>query len=235
MGDLVRGEIVEHERRRENKPPREREYAGVPARARAAGLVADANALDGDTELGRVAVACRVDIPLRLALEEITDAPIDVRRFARDAKEAPPAAVGLGPHRATLAAAMYDAVRLTAQRHLHPMRERRGLRQALEPRRDPAAVLLCELFCFPHAAAWRHRKNHLARRRIDAQRVAACLAMTSQAHQIDRFVKDDLHDRGLARTAIQQRAKRHRRKSTLEQPRAEYCHSDHPAKHDSKK
>src|SRR3981189_633438 len=25
MGDLVRGEIVEHERRRENKPPRERE------------------------------------------------------------------------------------------------------------------------------------------------------------------------------------------------------------------
>ena len=147
---------------------------------------------------------------------------------------APAAAVGLDPHRAALAAAMHDAMRLAAQRHLHPMRERRGLRQALEPRRDPAAMLLREFLCFPHAAAGRHGENDLARRRVDAQRVAACLAMTAQAHQIDRFVKNDLHGRGLARTAIQQRTKRHRRKSTLEQPRAEYCHSDDPAQHDPK-
>jgi hypothetical protein len=126
-------------------------------------------------------------------------------------------------------------VRLAAQRHLHPVRERGRLRQTLEPRRDPAAVLLGEFLCFPHAAARRHGENHLARGRVDTQRVAAGLAMAAQPHEIDRLVENDLYDRGLARTAIKQRTQRHRRKSTLEQPRAEYCHSDDPARHDGKK
>jgi len=56
--------------------------------------------------------------------------------------------------------------------------------------------------------------------------------MTAQAHEVNRFVEDDLNDRGLARTAIEQRAKRHG--STLEQPRRKYCHMSKRAQHDGK-
>src|SRR4029453_4518125 len=107
-------------------------------------------------------------------------------------------------------------MRLTAQRHVHAMRERRYLRQPLEPRGDPAAVLLREFFCFLDAAARRHGEDHFACGSIDAQRVASRLAMTAQAHEIDRLVENDLDDRRLAWTAIEQRAKRHG--STLQQP-----------------
>ena len=127
---------------------------------------------------------------------------------------------------------MHDAMRRAAQRHLHPVRERRRLRQPLEPRRDPAAVLLRELFRLLHAAARRHGENHLARGGIDAQGVASRLAMPPQAHEIDGSVENDLHDRGLARTAIEQCAKRHGRKSTLEQPRAKYCHNGKTTQHE---
>src|SRR5262245_34120309 len=40
MAHLVRGKVVEHERGRENEPPRERQYARVRARAPTARLVA---------------------------------------------------------------------------------------------------------------------------------------------------------------------------------------------------
>src|SRR5262249_11828626 len=70
-------------------------------------------------------------------------------------------------------------------------------------------VLLRKLLRLLEAAARRHGENHLARGGVDAQRIASGLAMTAQAHEINRFVEDDLNDRGLARTAIEQRAKRH--------------------------
>jgi hypothetical protein len=54
--------------------------------------------------------------------------------------------------------------------------------------------------------------------------------MTAQAYEVNRFVEDDLNDRGLARTAIEQRAQRHG--STLEQPRRKYCHIGKRAQHD---
>ena len=141
-----------------------------------------------------------------------------MRRFARDAEQPAAVFVGLGPHGAAHAAAVDDAMRLTAQRHVHAMRERRHLRQPLEPCGNPAAVLLRELFCFLDAAARGHGEDHFARGGVDAQRVAARLAMTAQAHEVDRLVENDLDDRGLAWTAIEQRAKRHG--STLQQPRA---------------
>src|SRR5712692_3902844 len=74
MGNLVRGEVIEHEWRRENEPPGERQYAGIRARAPAARLVAHANALDRNAEVGGVAPARGIEIELRLALEEIADA-----------------------------------------------------------------------------------------------------------------------------------------------------------------
>jgi hypothetical protein len=112
------------------------------------------------------------------------------------------------------------------------VRERRGFRQPLEAGGDPAAVLLREVLGFLDAAARRHGENHLARGGVDAQRVAARLPVPPDAHQIDRPVEHDLNRRRLARTAIEQRAKRHG--STLRQPRAKYCHSRKKPQHDGR-
>ena len=104
--------------------------------------------------------------------------------------------VGLGPDRAALAAAMHDAMRHAAQRHLGAMRKRRRLRQPLQPRRDPAAMLLRELVRLLHAAARRHGEHDFARGGIDAQRVAARLPVPAQPDEIDRLVENDLDAEG---------------------------------------
>src|SRR5437764_4213155 len=54
MRDLVRRQIIEHVRGRQDEPPGERQDAGVRARAPAAGLIPDGDALDVDPELGRI-------------------------------------------------------------------------------------------------------------------------------------------------------------------------------------
>ena len=149
--------------------------------------------LIGDAELGGIAAAGGVEIARRLALEVVADAAVDVRRLAGDAEQPLAVLVGLGPHRAARAAAMHDAVRHAAQRNLGAVRERRGFRQPLQPRRDPAAVLLREFLGFPDAAARRHGEHHLARGGVDAQRVAARLPVPPDAHEIDRPVEDDLN------------------------------------------
>src|SRR5262249_54802319 len=157
------GQIVEHVWRRENEPPGEGQYPGIGARAPTARLVAHANAFERNAELRRVAPAGGVKLAMRLALEKVDDAALGERRAACDAKQPSAAAVGSDPHLPTLAAPMHDAVRQAAQRHLHAVRERRRLWQTLEPRRDPAAMLLRELFRLFHAAARRHSENDLAR------------------------------------------------------------------------
>src|SRR5262249_56008954 len=106
------------------------------------------------------------------------------------------------------------------------------VREVLEPGGESGGVVLGELLRLLEAAARRHCENHLARGGVDAQRIASRLAMTAQAHEINRFVEDDLNDRGLARTAIEQRAQRHG--STLEQPRRKYCHRSKRPRHDGK-
>ena len=69
--------------------------------------------------------------------------------FAGDAQQPVTDIVGRGPDRAAHAAAMDDAVRIAAQRNLEAVRERRRLGQALEPGRDPGAMLLREVARLP--------------------------------------------------------------------------------------
>src|SRR5262249_5612176 len=161
----------------------ERQYARVRARAPAARLVAHVDALDGNAELGRVAPARGLEIALRFALEEVAGAAVDVPRLAPHPQGPGARVLRLGPprspHRAAPAAAIDDAMRLAAQRPLDAVRERRRCRQALEPRRNPAAVLLRELFRLLEAAARRHGENHVAGGGVDAQRIASRLAMTA--------------------------------------------------------
>src|SRR5262245_63793378 len=97
MADLVRGEIVEHERRGENEPPGEGQHTGVGARAPAARLVAHADALEGDAELVGVTPGRGFEIALRLALEKVVDTAIDVRRLAGHAQEPGGASIGFDP------------------------------------------------------------------------------------------------------------------------------------------
>jgi len=114
MAHLVRSKVVEHERRRENEAPGERQHARVRARAPSAGLIAHVDALDRNAELGRISAAGCLEIALRFALQKIADAAVDMRRFARDAEHASAALVHLGPRCATGATAIDDAIRLTA-------------------------------------------------------------------------------------------------------------------------
>ena len=84
-----------------------------------------------------------------------------------------------------------------------------ALRQPPEPRRDPAAVLLRELARLLQRAARRNGEHHFARRRLDAQRIAARLPVPAHAHEIDRAVEDDLDRLRLTWPAIKQRTLRH--------------------------
>src|SRR5260370_39490200 len=97
MAHLVRGQVVEHEGRRENEEPGERQYARIGARARPAGLITYADPLDRTTECGRIMTTCCPQIALRLALQKAADAALDMRWFAGDAERALAALVDLGP------------------------------------------------------------------------------------------------------------------------------------------
>src|SRR5262249_16160640 len=92
MRDLVRGEIVEHERRRQNEAPGERKHAGARAGAPSARLVADGDPLDCNPEVGAVTRARGFQRTPRLTLEEIGDAAGKMRRPARGPQQpgAPP-------------------------------------------------------------------------------------------------------------------------------------------------
>src|SRR5260370_27602400 len=125
MAHLVRGKVVEHEGRRENEAPGERQYARVGARAPPAGLITYADPLDRKTEFGRIMTTCCPQIALRLALQKVADAALDMRWFAGDAKHALAALVDLGPCCAARATAVADPQRLTPQPHLKPLRETR--------------------------------------------------------------------------------------------------------------
>ena len=119
-------------------------------------------ALDRDAELGGVAPARGVEITLGLAFEVVAHAAVDVRGFARDAQQPSAGPVVLDPDGAALPPAVHDAMRKAAQRHFDAMSERRCLRHALEPRRNPSAVLLRKFLRLLDAAAWRHGENHCA-------------------------------------------------------------------------
>src|SRR5580704_1605205 len=75
MRDLMCGEIVEDERRRENEPPRERQGAVRRARSPAAFRVLDGDASHLRPRRRRVASDRDLEITPRLALQELGDAP----------------------------------------------------------------------------------------------------------------------------------------------------------------
>src|ERR1041385_6814223 len=125
------------------------------------------------------------------ALEETAHAPGDMRGRAGDAEQAFVARL-FDPDRATGTGTMLDAVIDAAQRQDNAVRKGRRLRQPVKPRRDPAAMLLGELPRLLETAARRNRQQHLARRGLDAQRVAPRLPMAPYAHQINFALKDDI-------------------------------------------
>src|SRR5215813_4041101 len=74
MGNLVRGEIVEHEGRSEDQPPGERQHPGRGARAPAAALIAHRYAPERDAERLRGSAARGFEIMLGFTLEKIVHA-----------------------------------------------------------------------------------------------------------------------------------------------------------------
>src|SRR5262249_36788327 len=198
-----------HERRRENQPPGERQDATRRARAPAAVLVAHRDALDLRANLRRAGATRALEIALGLALEEIADAPGKMRSLAGDTQDAAAVAAALAQPRAALVGPMHDAMANAAQRQLRAMREGRGFRKPLETRRDPAAVLLGEVARLFQAAARRHGQDHLARRRLNAERIAARLSVPAHANEIDRLIEDDVDRLRFGRPTVEQGAERH--------------------------
>ena len=145
MRDLVRREIVEHEGRREDQPPRigqaRRWSSTSPSGSTGSRIDTRLIATPSASAARRLAASrSRFD----LALEKIGDPARDMRRVAGDAEQALARSPALDPDRAALPAPVHDAVIDAAQRDHGAVRERRRLRQPAEPRRDPAAVLLRE-------------------------------------------------------------------------------------------
>jgi hypothetical protein len=117
----------------------------------------------------------------------------------------------LGPHRAARAPPVRDAMLDAAQRHDGAVGKRHGQRQAMHPRRDPAAVLLGKLLRLAKAAARRHGQDHFACGGLDAQGVAPRLAVPAHPHRKARLIELDLEGLRFARTAVEQGTQRHRR------------------------
>ncbi len=144
------------------------------------------------------------EFALGLPAQEIADAAVDVRRFAGDAEKPFAIVAAIRPDSAALAAPMRNAMGDAAERNHHAVRKWHGLRQPAEPRGDPAAMLLRELARFLQGSARRHREDHLAGGRLNAQSIAARLAMPPQPHKVDRLVEDHLNGLRLARPTIEQ-------------------------------
>src|SRR5262249_19558651 len=85
MRHLMRGEVIEHERRRENQAPREIEPTGRRAGAPAAYRIAQHDAARLDAELLRVPGDSGLEVLARLALEEVGDATRHMRPLAGNA------------------------------------------------------------------------------------------------------------------------------------------------------
>src|SRR5581483_3194767 len=128
MRDFMGGEIAQHKRRRENKPPRIREHAGRRTGAPTARLIAHRHALDVDAKGLRRAPARSLEIALGFALEIIAYPASQMRRRPGDTKKRHISA-GLNPDRAAHARAVVDAVLHAAQREYRAMCERHGVRK----------------------------------------------------------------------------------------------------------
>ena len=191
------------------QPPRVRQHACRRARAPPARLVAHRDAPHRDAEHPRIVPARGLEIALRLALEKIAHPPRKVRAVPGDAQQRHSFG-GFGPHRAARGA-MHDSMRHIAQRQLDSLRERHRLRQALQPRRDPAAVAFREGLGLAQRSAQRHGEHDRAGCRLHAQRIAPRPTVPAQLDRIDRAVECDLDRLRLDGAAEQKRAQRHRR------------------------
>src|ERR1700691_3259256 len=107
MRHLMRGEVIEHERRRENQAPGEIEPARRRARAPAAHRIAQHDAARLDAELLGMPRDRSLEILARLALEKIGDAPSHMRPLAGNADERS-ALARFEPDPATLAGPVDD-------------------------------------------------------------------------------------------------------------------------------
>src|ERR1700722_9232256 len=141
MRHFMRGEIVEHERRRENQAPREIEPAGRGARPPAAHRVAQHHAARLDAELLGMPRHRSFEILARLALEEIGDATRYMRPLAGNADERS-ALARFEPDATALARPVHDAMIDAAEWRHRARLERDGFRQTRKPRANPCGVAL---------------------------------------------------------------------------------------------
>ena len=181
----MRGEIIQHERRRQDQPPRERQGARGRARTPAARLIADRQPLDLDAELLGAGLHRFLQIGAHFALHVIVHPPLDMLGAAGDAENALTAVARFRPHRAAHAGTMHDPVRNAAQRDNGARLKRCGLRQPAETRGDPGAMALRKILGVGERAARRHGQDRFAVAGMNAQGIAPRAPMPAQPDRID--------------------------------------------------
>ncbi len=184
---FMRGQIIEHVRRRQHEPPRKRERAFERARAPTAPGVAHADAADLYAELGCVTAARLDEFAPRFALEKIHQASPQMLGRSAHAQDRQPVAL-LGPHRAARLRPVLDRMRNTVKWDRTAGCEEHRSRQAREPRRDPGRVAFGEGARFAQTAAPRHGQHRLTARFLDTEIVVAGARVANDRH-LDRLIR----------------------------------------------
>src|SRR5262249_4263485 len=109
------------------------------------------------------------NVARRLALKKITHATGQMTSLARHAKPPPAPCLLFTPDRAAPGPTVPNAMRNATQRQFYAVCERCRFRQPLQPRGNPAAMLLSKLLGLTHAPAGRHGEDNLPQSGIDAQ------------------------------------------------------------------
>ncbi len=176
--DLVRREVIKHERRRHDEAPGEIQLPRRRARPPPAGGVAQGDFADPDAKMSGVARDGGLEIAARLAHQKIVDPPRDETGLGVHAKQrlgARPKGVlhGLDPDNAPLSGSMVDPVRNAAQRQQCAGLEVERLRRPAQPGAYPGRLPFGKAFCVDEFCARRNRQHEILRRVAKSQDKAA--------------------------------------------------------------
>ena len=200
MRDLVRGEIVEHERWREHEPPGEGQRARRRARSPARGLVAHEDALRREIEAPRVVLDARLQVEMGLTLQPVEQPARRVLLGARhietrqpphaDTRTLGPGRSGfrvfgsLDPHHATAAHLAREAkhMRAAAKGNDGAVGEGHGRREAGDTLFQPIKMTREKFVGVGEARIERHGEHRTASRLIYLQAEPSCACAPPQNH-----------------------------------------------------
>jgi hypothetical protein len=131
-----------------------------------------------DSKHLRHSPTCHFKIVFGFALQKIAYSPRHVRRVAGNAKQVLACSL-FEPYRSTHVTSVLDPMLDAAYGQYLTVCEGHPLRQSAQPGRNPSPVTESKRVGLTQRSARRDRKHNLATCSVNAQGVAACLAVTA--------------------------------------------------------